>query len=621
MVAAAAQLTLPDKQSPAPVSEITLGPHTRYRIETTAHAVIDLAGQRLGTVFVFHDVTESHRREQDLQLARDQLESTVAERTKALVGEIAQRAQTEEALAKSERRFRAIFDQSFQLVGLLDPDGTLLDANRSALALIGAQLAEVVGRPYWETPWWRHDPDEAAKLRKGLAAAAQGTFVRFETTHAAADGTTRIIDFSLKPILDERGQVVMMIPEGRDITELKRAQRERMSLTAQLHESQKIESLGRLAGGVAHDFNNLLTVIAGNLSLIQVSDTIASEQQQAIQETMDAARRAAELTRQLLTFSRRQIIEPRVFDPAECMHGLAKLLPRVVGEDIALAVNMTGNPAGLFMDPSQFEQIVMNLVVNARDAMPTGGRVDVTLECADIKAPRDLPQGLSAPGTYVILSVADTGTGIAEADLPRVFEPFFTTKAAGTGTGLGLATVHSIVTRALGCVGVVTSPGKGTTFRVYLPCCEQTPTVGRTSATIATVDERTGTILVVEDQATVRDLVVRSLKHFGFQVQAFADAATALSYARQPDHAFDLILTDVVMPGMGGRALADALRQLRPALPIVFMSGHTDDTVLRNGIEDALEYFLAKPFTPSKLVAKLRSVLEQSVERKESSGP
>jgi len=616
-VAATARLTLPDERSAAPVSEITLGPNTRHWIETTSHAVIDIAGQRLGTVFVLHDVSESHRREHDLQTAHDQLESMVTTRTKALVAEIAQRTQTEKALAKSERRFRAIFDQSFQLVGLLDPSGTVLDANRSALALIDAQLSDIVGRPFWETPWWRHSSDEAAKLRKGLAAAAQGTFVRFETTLAAADGTTRIIDFSLKPIVDERGKVVMMIPEGRDMTDLKRSQHERMSLTAQLHESQKLESLGRLAGGVAHDFNNLLTVIAGNLSLMQVSDAIEGAQQQAIQETIDAARRAAELTRQLLTFSRRQIIEPRVFDPAERLRGLTKLLPRVVGEDIALAVNVTDKPGGLFMDPSQFEQIVMNLVVNARDAMPSGGRVDVTLDCVDLKTPRDLPQGLSAPGTYVILSVADTGTGISESDLPRVFEPFFTTKAAGAGTGLGLATVHGIVTQALGWIGVETSPGKGTTFKVHLPCCEQGPATSPAATTIATADERTGTILVVEDQATVRDLVVRSLKHFGFQVQAFADGATALSYARQSDHAFDLVLTDVVMPGMGGRALADALRQIRPALPIVFMSGHTDDTVLRHGIEEAREYFLAKPFTPSKLVAKLRAVLEQASETME----
>jgi two-component system cell cycle sensor histidine kinase/response regulator CckA len=264
------------------------------------------------------------------------------------------------------------------------------------------------------------------------------------------------------------------------------------------------------------------------------------------------------------------------------------------------------------MDPSQFEQVVMNLVVNARDAMPAGGRVEVTLDCTEFKGP--VPQGVAAPGVYIVLTVADTGTGIAEADLSRIFEPFFSTKEVGAGTGLGLATVHGIVTQALGWVGVETSPNKGTTFRVYLPCCEQTPTLGLDSATMATADERTGTVLVVEDQATVRDLVVRSLKHFGFQVQAFADGATALSYARQSDHAFDLVLTDVVMPDMGGRALADALRQLRPALPVVFMSGHTDDTVLRHGIEEAREYFLAKPFTPSKLAAKLRAVLGRSVD-------
>ena len=615
-VVTTAGLTLPDERHANPISEITHGLDTPRWIETTCHALTGVANQHRGAVFVFHDVTESHRREHDLQAARDQLESMVAARTKDLVAEIEQRKHTEAELAKSERRFRAIFDQSFQFVGLLAPDGTILDANHSALALVGAQSPEIIGRPFWETPWWRHDPEEAIKLRKGVAAAAQGTFVRFETTHVAADGTTHTIDFSLKPILDERGKVIMMIPEGRDITELKQAQRERMSLTAQLHESQKLESLGRLAGGVAHDFNNLLTVITGNLSLVQGSADIGSDHHQAILEAIDAARRASELTRQLLTFSRRQIIEPRVFDPTESLGGLKSLLPRVVGENITLTVKIEGKPGNLFMDPSQFEQIVMNLVVNARDATPTGGRVDVTLDCLELEVERGLPAGLSAAGTYSVLTVADTGTGIAEADIPRIFEPFFTTK--GSGTGLGLATVHGIVTRALGWVGIETSPGQGTTFRVFLPCCEQVPVPSPAAQNLPTTDDRTYAVVVVEDQTTVRDFVVRALKHFGFQVQAFADGTTALAYARVPGHAFDLVLTDVVMPVMDGRALADALRQIRPAMPIVFMSGHTDDTVLRHGIEEAREYFLAKPFTPNKLVAKLRAVLGQSPDVQES---
>jgi two-component system, cell cycle sensor histidine kinase and response regulator CckA len=608
-LAAAARLALPSEADRAPISEIAGSHGSSCWFEVSSHALTDPAGQPRGSVLVLHDVTLSRRRERDLQAARDQLETTVAERTRALREEVEQHKQTEAALAKSERRFRAIFDQSFQFVGLLAPDGTLLDANRSALALVGARSSEVVGRPFWETPWWRHDPNEVAKLRQALTAAAQGTFVRFETTHVGADGGTRVIDFSLKAILDDQGRTVMIIPEGRDITELKQAQRESLSLAAQLHESQKLESLGRLAGGVAHDFNNLLTVIMGNLSLLQMSCAADADQQQSLRESADAARRAAELTRQLLTFSRRQIIEPRIFDPAKCLADLRNLLPRVVGEAITLEVTIAEPVGGLFMDPSQFEQIVMNLVVNARDAMPTGGRVVVTLRRVDVPEPKALPQGIARRGFYVLMSVADTGTGIAEADLPRVFEPFFTTKPEGSGTGLGLATVHGIVTRALGWVDVDTALGKGTTFHVYLPGCESGPVVNQTGAEAAVADDRSGTILVVEDQSSVRDHIVRSLRHFGFDVHAFGDGASALSYASVAEHRIDVVLTDVVMPEMGGRALADALRQLRPKLPIIFMSGHTDDTVLHPGIEDARAHFLAKPFTPASLVAKLRSVL------------
>ncbi len=611
-IAVAAGLTLPTASEPTNICELCLDGTIRCWYQVSFHALTDANDPARGTLYVLHDVSAAECRERDLTAARNTFESKVTEHTLSLRQEIEQLKVKHTALTKSEHRFRAIFDQSFQLVGVTDPLGTLLDINRSALALVNAELRDVVGHHFAETVWWGQLPEEAQRLRTALIAAAQGVFVRYETTIFAADGGTRTFDFSLKPIKDEHGNVILIIPEGRDITELKCSEQERLFLTAQLHQSQRLEALGRLAGGVAHDFNSLLTVITGNLSLLKDTHAADSEARYDIQQALDATNRAGELTRQLLTFSRRQVVEPRVFSPAERLNGLRELLPRVVGEDISLKVNVTGEPGSLFMDPSQFEQIVMNLVVNARDAMPMGGPLDVTLSRIEIEDPNRLPRGPTQAGTYILLAVSDTGTGIPESIIHQLFEPFFTTKAPGTGTGLGLATVHGIVTQASGAVSVDSKLGWGTTFRVYLPSCDGTPPSSRRTTTSSCPTPSLGTVLVVEDEDTVRDLVVRALTRYGFKVLAHADAASALVHARVAEHNFDLVLTDVVMPRMGGRALADALQQLRPSVPIVFMSGHTDDTVLRNDAEESREFFLTKPFTPRTLVERLCGILEHS---------
>jgi CheY-like chemotaxis protein len=296
-------------------------------------------------------------------------------------------------------------------------------------------------------------------------------------------------------------------------------------------------------------------------------------------------------------------------DPAARLQTLLKLLPRVLREDILLDAKVVGAPGNIRMDRTQFEQIVMNLVVNARDAMPHGGRLEIALAHVAVDVGAVPVMASPLPSGYVVLSVTDTGTGIPAEAIPHIFEPFFTTKKLGMGTGLGLATVHGIVTQLGGAVTVESRMGHGTTFRVYLPsCAEEAATTA--AAPGPQIRQRGARVLVVEDQASVRDLVVHVLGRRGFEVVAFPDGGPALEWARGQAAPCDVVLTDVVMPEVGGRALADALRARWADVPVVFMSGHTDDIVLRHGIEEAREHFIAKPFTPDELVQKLALALE-----------
>jgi PAS domain S-box-containing protein len=577
--------------------------------ELSLRAICDPNGQRQGDILLLRDVTAAELRQHDLESSNELLETRVAERTAALSREIEQRRQAQRELADSERRFRGIFNQAFQMVGLLDLEGTLLDVNQAALDLAGLEAADVVGKPFWDTPWWKDAEGGPARLQQSIRSAAAGALVRYEVEHVDRHGDRHTIDFSLKAIRDEQGHPTLLIPEGRDITALKRLEQERLSLAEQLSQSQRLEAIGRLAGGVAHDFNNLLTVITGSTSLLLSMTETNAEQAARAQETLEAAKRAADLTRQLLTFSRRQVVEPGVMDPAARLQTLLKLLPRVLGEDVVLDAKVVGTPGNIRMDRTQFEQIVMNLAVNARDAMPHGGRLEIALAHVAVDAAAVRVTVGPLPAGYVVLSVTDTGTGIPAEAIPHIFEPFFTTKKLGMGTGLGLATVHGIVTQLGGAVTVDSRMGHGTTFRVYLPSSAE-EAAATAAAPVPHIRQRGARVLVVEDQASVRDLVVRVLGRRGFEVIAFPDGAPALEWARGQAAPCDVVLTDVVMPEVGGRALADTLRARWADVPVVFMSGHTDDIVLRHGIEEAREHFIAKPFTPDELVQKLALALE-----------
>jgi len=407
-------------------------------------------------------------------------------------------------------------------------------------------------------------------------------------------------ELSLSPVLDADGRVTHLVGVHSDVSA-------RHALEERYLQAQKMEAIGRLAGGVAHDFNNLLTVING------FSDMLIGDQEVALRRDRprdpllairDAGERAARLTAQLLAFSRRAIVEPQVLDLNREVESSTRMLRRLIGEDVKVVLELAASSPRVRMDPGQLEQVLMNLAVNSRDAMPRGGALRLATASVHLKEP---PTSECAPGEYARLTVADSGIGMTPDVRAQAFEPFFTTKPPGRGTGLGLATVWGIVRQAGGAISVESAPGAGTTFEILLPLCSA-PVVAR-----ATVNPSPGgseTILLAEDEDAVRQLTVEVLRQRGYHVLDAATGSAAVQKAESYPGPIDLVLTDVVMPDLGGREVADLICAARPGTPVVFMSGYTDDAVLRGGIEVSADPFLAKPFTVQALASKVREALD-----------
>jgi two-component system, cell cycle sensor histidine kinase and response regulator CckA len=416
------------------------------------------------------------------------------------------------------------------------------------------------------------------------------------------DGTMHWIRGMGKTFYDQTGTPLRTAGIGLDVTE-------QHVLEEQYRQSQKVEAIGQLAGGIAHDFNNLLTAIQGYCELLSVELGSESPHQADLGEIRRAAERAASLTRQLLAFSRRQILEPRVIDLRNSLCGLESMLKRLIGENIAVVLRMTGEAACVKADAGQVEQVILNLALNARDAMPEGGSLFfevMNVELGEAYARRHIN---AMPGRYVMLGVSDTGMGMDAATQARIFEPFFTTKPEGRGTGLGLSTVYGIVKQSGGNISVYSEPGCGSTFKIYLPHADAA--ADEATRPVA-VDILTGseTILVVEDERGVRHLVRKVLGRYGYRVLMAATPREALDLARDHDGPIHLLMTDVVLPEMSGRSLANQIAVGRPDMPVVYMSGYTDDGIVHHGVLDPDTPFLQKPFTPEALARKVRSVLK-----------
>jgi PAS domain S-box-containing protein len=509
-------------------------------------------------------------------------------------------------LRDSERRYRALIERSTDAVALMDRRGRTLYASSAAERLLGHRPQQLLGRLGLRLIHPEDRRRAVAELRR-LAEIPEGV-TSFELRVRHRDGSYRWLEVVLSNLLAEPA-VAAIVVNFRDIGERKRSEREKAELTEQVQQSQKMEALGRLAGGVAHDFNNLLTTILGYAELI--GDGLGPEHAlaQDARELQMAGERATALTRQLLTFSRRQIIQPHLVDLNLLLRRLQNMLTRLLGEDVALSLNLAADLWQTEVDPTQLDQILMNLVANARAAMPRGGRL--VLETANVvheREWRDADADVRA-GEFVMLSAADTGCGMDHETALRVFEPFFTTKQEGTG--LGLATVYGIVKQHRGGISFSSELGVGTTFRLYFPRAQATTAKAPELPAREALPRGTETVLLVEDEASVRSLVRTMLEMLDYKVLTATQGEDAVELADAHAGVIHLLVTDVVMPGINGRELSESLRATRPEMKCLFVSGYTRDVIAQRGILEQGIHLLAKPFSIAELAASIRSVLDE----------
>lgn len=510
------------------------------------------------------------------------------------------------ALRRSEQRFRRLFDSGLVGIAVADLHGNLHEANDAYLQLIGYTRADLEsGRVRWRdltAPEFRHLDDEAVEDLK-----AHGVARPWEKEYVRRDGT-RVAVFVGVAMLEHPNCISIVA----DISARKRSEAILRRTEEQLRQAQKMEAIGNLAGGVAHDFNNLLSVILSYSSMLAEDMTPSDPRRADLEEIGAAGRRAVDLTQQLLAFSRQQILQPRVINLNDILTGVERMLRRVIGEDIELTVVLATELGKVKADASQIEQIVMNLAVNARDAMLHGGRLTIETANVDLDERYCTEHVGAGVGPHVMLAVTDTGTGMDKATQARIFEPFFTTKAKGKGTGLGLATVFGIVQQSGGNVWVYSEPGRGTTFKIYLPRTDLAlDSIGSDSRTPASsVGGGTETILLVEDDESVRILARTILRRLGYHVLEAQSGGDALLICEQYASGIHLMLTDVVMPRMSGRQLAGRLQSLRPHMKVIFMSGYTDNAIVHHGVLDSGVAFLQKPITPEALARKVREALD-----------
>lgn len=513
-----------------------------------------------------------------------------------------ERRRVEEELRKLSRAV----EQSASTIIITDTRGYIEYANPRFTETTGYSLAESLGQHTRILKSGLTSPEEYQQLWETINAGKEW---RGEFHNRKKNGELYWESASISPIKNVDGVITHFLAVKEDITEHKQAEETRAKLEEQLRQSQKMESIGRLASGVAHDFNNLLTVIRGYADLMQ--DKMSAEEPwlEDLAQIRRAGERAAALIRQLLAFSRQQILTPTVLDLNDLVANLHKMLGRLIGEDISLSTVLQPGLWSITADPGQIEQVIMNLVINARDAMPTGGKI--TIETDNVYLDENYAQThFEVPiGPCVMLAVTDTGHGMDKATQVRIFEPFFTTKGQGKGTGLGLATVYGIVKQSGGHITVYSEPDQGTTFKIYLPATETSVTSLPAPQTQPVTQHGAGTVLLVEDDEPVRSLVQRALQAEGYTTLEACSGSEALSLAGQHQGEIDLLLTDVVMPQMSGRELAEQLKALYPQMKVLFMSGYTDDAVVRHGLLTAETEFLPKPFSPSKLASKVREVL------------
>jgi PAS domain S-box-containing protein len=501
------------------------------------------------------------------------------------------------------RKLYSAVEQSADMVLITDSLGAIEYVNPAFEKLTGYSRAEVIG----QSPRILKSGEQGPEVYRTLWGTIQaGDVYRGVLVNRKKTGESFIAEKTITPVRDTTGRITHFISNDRDISERRR-------LETALFQAQKMDAIGQLAAGVAHDFNNLLMVISSYAELMQ--DSIGPEHRlhRNVQEILSASRRAADLTRQLLAFGRKQMQSLQVLNLNSVLDGIVKLLPRLIGEDIELTVSAARDLGKVKLDPVQLEQVVMNLAVNARDAMPRGGKLTIATHNAELDD-NDVHHSVVPRGEYVLLEVTDNGKGIADKHLPHIFEPFYTTKESGKGTGLGLATVYGIVKQSGGFIWVNSEIGMGTTFKIYFPRIRHVPLPSVNAEMLRTESELHGseTVLLVEDEAAVRYPACEFLKKCGYTVIESGDGLHAIEAAARFQGKIDLMITDVVMPGMSGGQLAELLRDSRREMKVLFVSGYAETIVQNHQIFEARTNFLQKPFTLACLGHKIRETLSKT---------
>lgn len=586
----------------------------------------------------------------------------------AFYTDITARKAAERASRENEIRYRAVFNQTYQFMGILEPNGIVVEVNQTALDFISMARETIVGKPFWEAPWWHHSAEAQQNLRKCISDAAAGRTATTRVIHLSFDGQERVVDFSVKPLRDESGRIIYLIPEGHDVTERDLAERklqqtldelesrveertcalqqeiaERQKAEAQLQkakeelerrveertrdlqnqiaerqmaerqfiQAQKMEAVGHLTGGISHDFNNLLTIILGNLDWLSERVVEDEKSSHLVEEAMKAAKRGANLTQRLLAFSRRQELCPEVVELPHLLSRFEPLLSRALRERITLKWRFTEDLWPVFVDPGQFENAIINLGINARDAMPDGGQLTISAGNVTVDSGFATSRAGITPGEYVLVSVADTGTGMPPEVVRRAFDPFFTTKEAGKGSGLGLSMVFGFARQSGGFIEIDSTPEVGTDIHLYLPRADFAQDV-QTVAGDGAVGLQRGSerVLVVEDDPLVRELTVGYLSELGYKTLNAENAVAALTVL-DTEGAVDLVVSDVVMPGgMSGLDLSCAIRERFEDIRILHMSGYSHDEFDKEGHSIDDYTVLQKPFNKEQLASKVRETLD-----------
>jgi PAS domain S-box-containing protein len=546
------------------------------------------------------DVTERKRAEADLRRAHADLEARVQERTAELTAAYSR-------IQQNERQYRLLAENVTDVIWTTDLELRFQFVSPSSKILSGRTPDEIQSMNLQEmlTPESFEAAMESVGDKIALEKGGPSTSARrpwtIDLEIVCADGGTVWTETTVTILRDESGNPVGLLGVTRDVEDRRR-------LEAQLSQAQKMEAIGRLAGGVAHDFNNMMHVVTGYSTRVLKTIPESDPHREHIAEIQKAGKRAATLTQQLLAFGRRQTLQPRLLDLNTIVSSMVRMLQSVLGEDVKIVTNLAPDAWHVKADPVRLEQVLMNLSVNARDAMPTGGTL--TIETANVSLGEYHGHDPAVPpGSYVMLAVSDTGSGMDEETRERLFEPFFTTKASGQGTGLGLATVYGTVEQSGGAIRVYTAPDLGTTFKIYLPrgACGE-----KEDATAATAADSPGgceTVLVVEDEDSVRQLTVLELEELGYRVLQAQNPDEARQRSREHSGPIDLLLTDVVLPGGSGPDVYERLAPERPDMRVLFMSGHAEKRIVHHGVVDPGVAFIEKPFTSEQLATKVREVI------------